>query len=63
MAKICIGWDGKVAECHSDYLERNILGDVKEQTLRKIGGTPQDHVSFVVMVGLSRKRFYALAKG
>lgn len=34
--RICVGWDGKVTQCHSDYLERNILGDVKEQTLREI---------------------------
>lgn len=34
--RICVGWDGRVTQCHSDYLERNILGDVKEQTLREV---------------------------
>ncbi len=34
--RICIMWDGRVAQCHGDYLERNILGDVKANTLREI---------------------------
>jgi hypothetical protein len=29
-------WDGRVAQCHSDYQERNILGDVKKESLRQI---------------------------
>ncbi|MFH0861122.1 MAG: radical SAM protein [Candidatus Altiarchaeota archaeon] len=34
--RMAVMWDGRVAQCHSDYLEGNILGDVKEQSLRDI---------------------------
>ena len=34
--RMCIMWDGRVAQCHSDYLERNILGNVNEQSLYEI---------------------------
>jgi len=29
-------WDGRVSQCHSDYLEKNILGDARKQSLKEI---------------------------
>lgn len=34
--RICVMWDGRVAQCHSDYLQKNVLGDAGRQTLRQI---------------------------
>ena len=34
--RICVMWDGRIAQCHSDYQERNILGDVKKHSLKEI---------------------------
>lgn len=34
--RMCVMWDGRVSQCHSDYLEGNILGDVNENSLRQI---------------------------
>ena len=34
--RICIAWDGKIIQCHADYLERNILGDVNKNSLYDI---------------------------
>jgi len=34
--RICVMWDGRVSQCHSDYLEKNILGDVRQQSLKEI---------------------------
>lgn len=34
--RMCIMWDGRVSQCKSDYLEGNILGDVKTQSLKEI---------------------------
>ena len=34
--RMCIGWDGKVTQCYSDYMEGNVLGDARSQTLREI---------------------------
>lgn len=34
--RICIGWDGRVAQCYGDYMMGNVLGDVKNQALKQI---------------------------
>ncbi|HNW92472.1 MAG TPA: radical SAM protein [bacterium] len=34
--RLCVMWDGRVPQCHSDYCEGNILGDANTQTLREI---------------------------
>lgn len=34
--RMCIDFRGIVPQCHSDYLEKNILGDVKKQSLYEI---------------------------
>ena len=34
--RMCIAYNGKVTQCHSDYLEKNVLGDVKKQSLYEI---------------------------
>ncbi|HPN32251.1 MAG TPA: radical SAM protein [bacterium] len=34
--RICVMWDGRIAQCHSDYLEGNILGDFNKNTLKEI---------------------------
>ena len=34
--RICIDYEGRVAQCHADYLEENILGDVKTQSIYEI---------------------------
>lgn len=34
--RICVMWDGRIAQCHNDYLEKNILGDVRVSSLREI---------------------------
>lgn len=34
--RMCIDFQGRVAQCHADYLEKNILGDVRKQTLYEI---------------------------
>lgn len=34
--RMCIGWDGRVAQCYGDYMYGNIMGDVKNQTLTQI---------------------------
>lgn len=34
--RMCISWDGKVVQCYGDYMEGNILGNVKERSLKEI---------------------------
>lgn len=34
--RMCISWDGKVVQCYGDYMEGNILGNVKEKSLKEI---------------------------
>ena len=34
--RMCINFKGKVVQCHADYLEKNVLGDVRKQTLYEI---------------------------
>jgi len=34
--RMCIAWDGKVAQCYGDYMMGNVLGDVSSQSLRRI---------------------------
>lgn len=34
--RMCIAWDGKVVQCYGDYMEGNILGNVKEKSLKEI---------------------------
>lgn len=34
--RMCISWDGKVVQCYGDYQEGNILGLVKEKSLKAI---------------------------
>jgi hypothetical protein len=33
---MCIAWNGKVAQCYSDYMMDNILGDVGVNTVKEI---------------------------
>lgn len=34
--RMCITWDGKVVQCFSDYMNDNILGDVKKKSLKDV---------------------------
>lgn len=34
--RMCIAWDGKVAQCYGDYMMGNILGDVNKDSIRNI---------------------------
>ena len=34
--RMCIDFEGRVVQCHADYLEKNILGDVRKQSLYEI---------------------------
>lgn len=34
--RMCISWDGKVVQCYGDYMEGNILNNVKEKNIKKI---------------------------
>ncbi len=34
--RMCISWDGKVVQCYGDYMESNILGNIKEKSLKEI---------------------------
>ena len=34
--RMCISFEGKVVQCHADYLEKNILGDFKKESLYDI---------------------------
>lgn len=34
--RMCISWDGKVAQCYGDYLMGNVLGNVKEKSIKEI---------------------------
>lgn len=34
--RMCISWDGRVAQCCSDYMMGNILGDVKTKSIKEI---------------------------
>lgn len=34
--RMCIAWDGRVAQCYSDYMMGNVLGDVKENSIKAI---------------------------
>lgn len=34
--RMCIAWDGKVAQCYGDYMMGNVLGDVNEKSIKEI---------------------------
>ena len=34
--RMCVAWDGKVTQCHADYMEGFILGDVTKKSLHGI---------------------------
>ncbi len=34
--RMCISWDGRVAQCYSDYMMSNILGDVKSGSIKEV---------------------------
>lgn len=46
--RMCIDYKGRVAQCHADYLEENILGDVTKQSLYEIWhGEPFKRVRYL----------------
>ncbi|MFC2051133.1 radical SAM/SPASM domain-containing protein [Chloroflexota bacterium] len=54
--RMCIDFDGRVTQCHSDYLEKNVLGDVKKQSLYEIWhGEPFKEVRKLHKTGRSLK--------
>lgn len=34
--RMCIDFEGRVVQCHADYLEKNVLGDARKQSLYEI---------------------------